>query len=212
MPLAETAPALGLESLPKMYRNKPNNNELYGFVEGLPSSSRGSTKMLLLNPDWQDQLSRRLARDAERPERHGDRVLSDDQVDALRELSDQAACVASLGRLIGRGPGELSLETGRLASTDMNDFIQANPHLFVTAREDTQEGKDPRYVARLSSVNPYGYTYSTKEVKFDVEVETIDGVRGKFPQNTRDWQLAHLAVGPMVFIASEFQYLNDGYR
>lgn len=212
MASVETASALSLESLPKMYRNKPNNDELYGFVEGLPSSDRDATKMLLLNPGWHDQLSRRFSRDAKKPERHGGPALSEEQVEALRELSDQAACIASLARLVERGPSELSLAPAQLPAADMNEFIQANPHLFVTAREDIQEGKDPRYVARLASVNPYGYTYSTKEVKFDVEVEAMNGERGEFPQNTRDWQLAHLAVGPMVFITSEFRYLNDGYR
>lgn len=211
MPLTETAP-LGLETLPTMNRNKPNDNELYGRIEGLPVGDRGFTKMLLLNPAWHDMLGRDYDKRAKNPENWGVQEPSEEQIEALRSIADQARCVASLARLVGRGPGELSLEAEQLPAIDMNDFITENPYFYLTAREASQEGKDPRYVARVASVNPYGYTYSTKEVKFEVEVEGTDGSRGEFPQETRDWHLAHLALGSTVFMTNDFRYLNDGRR
>lgn len=211
MPLIETAP-LGLETLPKMNRNKPNDNELYGRIEGLPVGGHGFTNMLLLNPGWHEMLGRDYDKHAKKPENWGMQEPSEEQIEALRSLADQARCVASLARLVGRGPGTLSLEPAQLPAIDINDFINENPYFYLTAREASQEGKDPRYVAWVASVNPYGYTYSTKEVKFEVEVEGTDGSRGEFPQETRDWQLAHLALSSTFFITSEFRYLNDGYR
>lgn len=209
----KTLNELELDTLPRFERNKPNNQDLFSFDSRMPVSNGTSSHLLVLSEGRHESYARIVDRRTTEPGFDGE-PLTPEAIESLRALSDQIKCVAALAALIESGPdSKAPLITRRtIPPIVLTQFVSDNPYFFVTAQEDTQEAKDPRYVAKIEEIVPARYKFGSGEVSVEVVVSDTDGKVGRFPKNTKNWLLAHQATTHMIDIGRAFPYINDGYR
>jgi len=212
MPSPELSHTFSLNDLPQFSRNRPDEADLFGTLPGVTTEESQFTHMMLLSSHWHNLLATRTEDRVKTPG-YGDVQYTEEKAALIMELVEKMRCTAALASIIESGPGALKMRTdGPMPSTDLSTFVRENPYFYVTARAGDQQRTDPRFVAKLEDVVVSGYNYADKSVTLKEIVSDPEGNEGRFPTNTVDWKLAHIATTGVGNITHTFPYLNDGRR
>lgn len=198
---------LSLSSLPKFRRDKPYERWLYGTLPPTSPQVGNYSLIFRIATPWQEKYARYL----EQPQMPGAPPLDVSVLDRNARVARQARCVGSLAKLVELGPSQsVTMPDQTFSVAALDELVCKDPSFYVTARQSSQAGKDPRYVAKIEHVIGLGGESSATASPI-IQVSDEKGSIGSFPTNTSYWSLGYLSPGGR-FDLTTIPYINDGYR